>query len=81
MKKASLLLTLAVLCVALCGCCKKLEERSFVNDARPGLTSYGAAARECRSIKMNGQMAWDDFDDFWMINSPSRLNWLRNSRY
>jgi hypothetical protein len=82
MKMAGVLLTLTLLALAaLSGCCNKIRPECFVKDARPGLTSYGAAARECRSIQINGQMAWDDFDHFWMIDRPSTLNWLRVNRY
>jgi hypothetical protein len=79
MKKVVFLLMLFVCSLAILlitGCCCS-EPKGFVQDKRLGHTSYGACAREYRSINFNGQMAWDDFDYFWMIDRPSKLSWLR----
>jgi hypothetical protein len=77
MKKANLLLTLLVVCIAVfvSGC--SMEPKGFVQDTRPGLTNYEAHARIYRTVNMNGQMVWEDWDHFWMIERPSRLNKLR----
>jgi hypothetical protein len=76
MKKA-ILLTLMLVCLAvLAGGCS-MEPKGFVQDTRPGMTNYEAHAREYRSVNVNGQMAWEDWDHFWMMERPSRENWLR----
>jgi hypothetical protein len=82
MKKAILLIALLLPLVLFAGCnLGNNEPKRFVKDTRPGLNMYGARARVHRTIMDNGQMAWDDFDHFWMIDRPSTLNWLRTSRY
>jgi hypothetical protein len=77
MKKVNLLLTLIVVCVVvfLSGC--NMEPKGFVQDSRPGLTTYDGHARIYRTVELNSQMAWEDWDHFWMIEKPSRNNWLR----
>ena len=81
MKTAGLLLGVGLffMLMVVSGCAS--EPKGFVQDVRPGRTSYDANARVHRMVNFNGQMAWDDFDHFWMIERPSRLNWLRTSRY
>ncbi|MDO8301855.1 MAG: hypothetical protein Q7T18_01300 [Sedimentisphaerales bacterium] len=77
MKKANLLLTLLAVCVAVFigGC--SMEPKGFVQDSRPGLTTYGSHARTYRTVNLNTQMAWEDWDHFWMFEKPSRANLLR----
>jgi hypothetical protein len=78
MKKATFLLTLVFVCLAVVvsGC---MEPKGFVQDTRPGLTNYDAHARIYRTANMNGQMAWEDWDHFWMLERPSRNSWLRSA--
>ena len=77
MKKANLLLTLLTVCVGvfLSGC--NMEPKEVVHDSRPGLTTYGGHARMYRTVQLDTQMAWEDWDHFWMIEKPSRSSWLR----
>ena len=78
MKKVNLWLAFVVLpALFLWGGCVS-EPKGFVKDSRPGMTSYDAQARIYRSASLDMQMAWEDWDHFWMVEKPSRLNWLRN---
>ena len=76
MKKANLLLTLLAVCIGvfLIGC---MEPKGFVQDSRPGLTTYQGHERMYRTVNLDTQMAWEDWDHFWMIEKPSRNSWLR----
>jgi hypothetical protein len=77
MKKATFLLTFVLVCLAVIvsGC--NMEPKGFVQDTRPGMTNYDAHAREFRTVNVNGQMAWEDWDHLWMLERPSRNSWLR----
>ena len=81
MKKAIFLLTLLFVCLAVIvsGC--SMEPKGFVQDTRPGLPAYNSKAQVYRSVNVNGQMAWDDWDTFWLMDRPSTSSWLRTSRY
>jgi hypothetical protein len=77
MRKSEFLLALALLALVVffSGC--SMEPKGFVQDVRPGLTSYETTARMYRTCNFNGQMAWEDWDHFWMIEAPSTLDYLR----
>jgi hypothetical protein len=70
-----LLVFLAILTVALCGCSNLPD--GFVKDSRPGRTSADIQQRTARSIDMDRQDFFDDVDHFWFFDKPSRLNELR----
>ena len=75
MKKAVCLSLLSVVFL-FGGCCPKMPA-GFEKDKRPGIAKYDTKARVCRSVELNRQMLWEDWDHFWMTEKPNRCSWLR----
>jgi len=75
MRKLFFALVLAVLGLIFSGCATL--PNGFVKDPIPGRASYERKARISRTVEIQRQQFWNDWDRFWLLERPSRLNELR----
>ena len=75
MKNAFFAIILTLIGVVVIGCCSK--PAGFQRDVRPGRTRFESKAEICRTVDIQRAQFWDDWDRFWLLDRPSRLNTLK----